>query len=68
MPVRDERAALVHAAAEGIGIAAGSPFVVDPETSPSGGDRVRVTAGSVVENVRLVAEALARAASAAPLA
>jgi DNA-binding transcriptional MocR family regulator len=68
VPVRDERAALVHAAAEGIGIAAGSPFVVDPETSPSGGDRVRVTAGSVVENVRLVAEALARAASAAPLA
>ncbi|MDF2046705.1 GntR family transcriptional regulator [Microbacterium sp. Kw_RZR3] len=68
MPVRDERAALVHAAAEGIGIAAGSPFVVDPDTSPSGGDRVRVTAGSVVENVRLVAEALARAASAAPLA
>ncbi|MEV7766523.1 aminotransferase class I/II-fold pyridoxal phosphate-dependent enzyme [Microbacterium sp. NPDC086615] len=68
MPVRDERAALVHAAAEGIGIAAGSPFVVDPETSPWGADRVRVTAGSVVENVRLVAEALARAASAAPLA
>lgn len=66
MPVRDERAALVHAAAEGIGIAAGSPFVIDPEAPERGAGRVRVTAGSVVENVRLVAEALARAASAAP--
>ena len=68
MPVRDERAALVHAAAEGIGIAAGSPFVIDPEPPEPGAGRVRVTAGSVVENVRLVAEALARAATAAPLA
>ena len=68
MPVRDERAALVHAAAEGIGIAAGSPFVIDPEADGAAGGRVRVTAGSVVENVRLVVEALARAASAAPLA
>ncbi len=67
MPVRDERAALVHAAAEGIGIAAGSPFVVEPEAGVSAPARVRVTAGSVVENVRLVAEALARAAHAAPL-
>jgi DNA-binding transcriptional MocR family regulator len=68
MPVRDERAALVHAAAEGIGIAAGAPFVIDPAAGAATGGRVRVTAGSVVENVRLVAEALARAASAAPLA
>lgn len=67
MPVRDERAAVVHAAAEGIGVAAGSPFVVDTEPGMPAGGRVRVTAGSVVENVRLVAEALARAASAAPL-
>jgi DNA-binding transcriptional MocR family regulator len=68
MPVRDERAALVHAAAEGIGIAAGAPFMIDPAAGAATGGRVRVTAGSVVENVRLVAEALARAASAAPLA
>lgn len=67
MPVRDERAAVVHAAAEGIGVAAGSPFVVDTEAGTPSGGRVRVTAGSVVENVRLVAEALARAANAAPL-
>lgn len=67
MPVRDERAAVVHAAAEGIGVAAGSPFVVDAEAAMPAGGRVRVTAGSVVENVRLVAEALARAANAAPL-
>lgn len=67
MPVRDERAAVVRAAAEGIGIAAGSPFVIDPETAEPHAGRVRVTAGSVVENVRLVAEALARAADASPL-
>ena len=67
MPVRDERAAIVRAAAEGIGVAAGAPFVVDVETAARVGPRVRVTAGSVGENVRLVAEALARAANAAPL-
>lgn len=64
LPVRDERAAVVHLAAEGIAVAAGGPFVADA----AGQQRVRVTAGSVTENVRLVADALARAASAPPLA
>lgn len=68
MPVRDERAAVVHLAAEGIAVAAGTPFVADAATASDREPRVRVTGGSVVENVRLVAEALARAADAAPLA
>lgn len=63
LPVRDERAAVVHLAAEGIAVAAGGPFVADGPAQ----QRVRVTAGSVTENVRLVADALARAASAPPL-
>jgi len=67
MPVRDERAALVHAAAEGIAIAAGTPFLAEDLGGVDRPHRVRVTGGSVVENVRLVAEALARAADAAPL-
>ncbi|MFZ8756859.1 aminotransferase class I/II-fold pyridoxal phosphate-dependent enzyme [Microbacterium sp. HMH0099] len=89
MPVRDERAAVVHLAAEGIAVAAGGPFVIDvprPQVAgalPPGasgpspgrdgdgpdaaGGWVRVTAGAVTENFRLVAEALARAAAAAPL-
>ncbi|MCJ1707017.1 aminotransferase class I/II-fold pyridoxal phosphate-dependent enzyme [Microbacterium sp. VKM Ac-2923] len=62
LPVRDERAAVVYLAAEGIAVAAGGPFVADG----SAHQRVRVTAGSVTENVRLVADALARAASAPP--
>ncbi|WP_144834207.1 aminotransferase class I/II-fold pyridoxal phosphate-dependent enzyme [Microbacterium sp. BH-3-3-3] len=68
MPVRDERAAVVHLAAEGIAVAAGTPFVADASIASDREPRVRVTGGSVVENVRLVAEALARAADAAPLA
>ncbi|MCI9856925.1 aminotransferase class I/II-fold pyridoxal phosphate-dependent enzyme [Microbacterium proteolyticum] len=63
LPVRDERAAVVYLAAEGIAVAAGGPFVADGSAQ----HRVRVTAGSVTENVRLVADALARAASAPPL-
>lgn len=63
LPVRDERAALVYLAAEGIAVAAGGPFLADASAQ----QRVRVTAGSVTENVRLVADALARAASAPPL-
>lgn len=63
LPVRDERAAIIRLAAEGIAVAAGEPFVVHPV---SGTGSVRVTAGSVSENVRLVAEALARAAEAPP--
>ncbi|WP_298873169.1 aminotransferase class I/II-fold pyridoxal phosphate-dependent enzyme [uncultured Microbacterium sp.] len=64
LPVRDERAALVYLAAEGIAVAGGRPFLADPAPEVQ---RVRVTAGSVTENVRLVAEALARAAAAPPL-
>lgn len=63
LPVRDERAAVVYLAAEGIAVAAGEPFLADASAQ----QRVRVTAGSVTENVRLVADALARAASAPPL-
>ena len=64
LPVRDERAALVYLAAEGIAVAGGRPFVADPAPA---GQFVRVTAGAITENVRLVAEALARAAAASPL-
>ncbi|SDP02762.1 DNA-binding transcriptional regulator, MocR family, contains an aminotransferase domain [Microbacterium sp. ru370.1] len=64
MPVRDERAALVYLAAEGIAVAGGRPFLADPAPA---GQFVRVTAGAITENVRLVAEALARAAAASPL-
>lgn len=74
LPVVDERAAILGLAAEGIAVAAGSPFVVGGSGSGSGlgpgsdfGGAVRVTAGAVVENARLVAESLARAASAPPL-
>lgn len=61
LPVADERAALVRLAASGIAVAPGSPFIAPGvEATP----HVRVTAGMVVENARLVAEALADAASA----
>lgn len=64
LPVADERAALVRLAASGIAVASGSPFIAPGvEAAP----HVRVTAGMVTENVRLVAEALADAARAAPL-
>lgn len=61
LPVQDQRAALVRLAASGIAVAPGAPFIAPgAETTP----HVRVTAGMVVSNVRLVAEALADAASA----
>ena len=62
MCIRDsQRAALVRLAASGIAVAPGAPFIAPgAETTP----HVRVTAGMVVSNVRLVAEALADAASA----
>lgn len=59
LPVVDERAALVRLAASGIAVAPGAPFVAPGvEAAP----HVRVTAGMVAENTRLVAEALAEAA------
>lgn len=66
MPVADERAALVHLAAEGIAVGAGTPF----EASVPGADPqpyVRVTAGALASGTHPVAEALARAAEAPPL-
>lgn len=61
LPVIDERAALVRLAASGIAAAPGAPFVAPGVASPP---HVRVTAGMVAENARLVAEALADAAAA----
>lgn len=63
LPVRDERAALVHLAAAGIVAAAGSPFVIDDAVGP----HLRVTAGSATEGVAVIADALADAAAAPPL-
>ncbi len=61
LPVRDERAALVRLAASGISAAAGAPFHAPGAAYEP---HLRVTAGMVIENVRLVAETLADAASA----
>ncbi|GAA5034791.1 aminotransferase class I/II-fold pyridoxal phosphate-dependent enzyme [Microbacterium fluvii] len=60
LPVVDERAAIVHLAASGIAVAAGSPFVVG-EAAP----HVRVTSGLVAADASDVARELA-AASRAP--
>ncbi|AWB90258.1 PLP-dependent aminotransferase family protein [Salinibacterium hongtaonis] len=59
LPVLDERDAIVHLAAHGIRVAAGSPFVVEAgDTTP----HVRVTAGALENDVEAVAHALAGAA------
>lgn len=62
LPVADERAARMRLATSGIAVSAGTPYRApgDESTTP----HVRVTAGVVTENVRLVAEALAEAAEA----
>ncbi|WOF23454.1 aminotransferase class I/II-fold pyridoxal phosphate-dependent enzyme [Microbacterium betulae] len=60
LPVADERAALVHLAAAGIGVAAGTPFVVGAE---SAAPFVRVTAGVVAEGAAAIASVLAEAAA-----
>lgn len=61
LPVRDERAALLHLAAVGIRAAAGTPFIVDTRTGP----HLRVTSGLVEpEHCAEVAAALAEAARA----
>ena len=64
LPVKDERAALVQLAASGIVAASGSAFVIDDATGP----HLRVTAGAAAENLAMVADALADAAVAEPLA
>ena len=59
MPVRDERAALLHLAAEGIRVAGGTPFFPGPASPP----HIRVTSGLVdPEHAAEVAAALAAAA------
>ena len=61
LPVRDERAALVHLSAAGIRVAGGSPFLA----GDTGGDFVRVTSGLVSpDDAADVAAALAEAAAA----
>ncbi len=60
--VRDERAALVTLAAQGIGVAPGTPFVVEPLAH----DHVRVTVGLVRRDVDALADQLAVAALGGP--
>ncbi|HWJ81245.1 MAG TPA: aminotransferase class I/II-fold pyridoxal phosphate-dependent enzyme [Nocardioides sp.] len=63
LPVRDERAAVLHLAASGIRVAAGSAFLADPAADDGRGDHVRVTAGLVAPaDAPEVAAALAAAA------
>jgi len=59
--VRDEHSALLSLAAHGIGVAAGTPFLV----SPSDSDHVRVTIAAVADGHEEIAEHLAAAASGA---
>ncbi|MEN8674415.1 aminotransferase class I/II-fold pyridoxal phosphate-dependent enzyme [Nocardioides sp.] len=61
LPVHDERAALLHLAASGIRVAAGTPFL---ETGSASTPHVRVTSGLVTgEDADEVAAALAGAAA-----
>ncbi|MCX6459519.1 MAG: aminotransferase class I/II-fold pyridoxal phosphate-dependent enzyme [Actinobacteria bacterium] len=62
VPVVDERLALVRAAAAGIGVAPGAPFVL-PGLA---GDHVRVTVGLISSGAEHVAQCLAAAALPAP--
>lgn len=65
IPVVDERATRMRLAASGIAVSAGAPYraPTDEVTTP----HIRVTAGALTANVRLVAEALAEAAQAPPI-
>jgi DNA-binding transcriptional MocR family regulator len=60
LPVADEAAALVRLASRGIGAAAGSPFLVEPD----GGPHLRITVGAVDRDSAMVARELAEAAHA----
>ncbi|HYG94354.1 MAG TPA: aminotransferase class I/II-fold pyridoxal phosphate-dependent enzyme [Nocardioides sp.] len=61
LPVRDERAALVHLSASGIRVAGGTPFLADPANGAAG-DHVRVTSGLVApDDAPELAAALAAA-------
>lgn len=61
VPVRDESAAVLRLASEGIAVAPGGPFVVD---SRDGQPHIRVTTGLITSAHREVADAIADAASA----
>ena len=56
VPVRDERDAAVALAAQGIGIAPGSPFEVNPPDS----HHIRVTVSALPDDIDKLADALAR--------
>jgi DNA-binding transcriptional MocR family regulator len=62
--VRDERAAVVTLAAQGVGVAPGTPFLV----SPLGQDHLRVTVGLVQSGADELADRLADAAAGSPRA
>jgi DNA-binding transcriptional MocR family regulator len=61
VPVRDEAAALMRLAAQGVGAAPGAPFNV----LPNGAEHIRVTVGLIDANVELVATKVAVAADVA---
>jgi len=60
VPVRNERAALIALASQGIGVAPGAPFLVRPDA-----EHIRVTVGLVTGDDRRVAEVAERLAAAA---
>jgi DNA-binding transcriptional MocR family regulator len=61
VPVRDESAAVLRLASQGIAVAPGGPFVVDGH---HGDPRIRVTTGLITDGHLDVADAIADAASA----
>jgi DNA-binding transcriptional MocR family regulator len=61
VPVRDEAAAVLRLASQGIAVTPGSPFSVEHPSGPSG--HVRVTTGLIRENHAEVADLIADAAT-----
>jgi DNA-binding transcriptional MocR family regulator len=61
VPVRDEAAAVLRLASQGVAVTPGSPFSVERVAGPAG--HVRVTTGLVRENHVEVADLIAEAAS-----
>jgi hypothetical protein len=59
VPVADEQTVLLAMATQGVGVAAGSPFILDRLPS----DHVRVTAGLLRDGAERVAGLLAAAAA-----
>jgi len=62
VPVRDEAAAVLRLASQGIAVTPGSPFAVEPRPGPEG--HVRVTTGLVRRDHEALAERLADASRA----